>query len=66
MKKVNFFQYPEKNIYELDNDLPFLHERKKLKKAEKPVTNLYDKTECYTHKKFKTSNSSWIKFEKIS
>ena len=61
-----FFQYPEKNIYELDNDLPFLHERKKLKKAEKPVTNLYDKTECYTHKKFKTSNSSWIKFEKIS
>ena len=34
-------QYPEK-LHELHNDLPFLTERKKIKKVEKLVTNSYD------------------------
>ena len=37
-------QYLEK-IYELLNDLPFSVERMKIKKVEKLVANLYDKTE---------------------
>ena len=40
-------QYPEK-LHELHNDLPFLPERKKVKKVEKLVTNLYDKNEKFT------------------
>ena len=35
-------QYPEK-LSEPHNDVPFLPERKKLKKVEKVVTNLHDK-----------------------
>ena len=31
----------------------FLPERKKIKKVEELVTNLYDKNECHSHKKFK-------------
>ena len=58
-------QYPQK-LHELHNDLPFLPERKKIKKLEKLVTNLYDKNECHSHKKFKTSIKSWINFEKTS
>ena len=46
-------QYPEK-IYEIHSDLPFLPEQKKLKKVKRLVTNLHDKQECYTYKKFKT------------
>ena len=34
-------QYPEK-LHELQNNLPFLPERKKIKKVKKLVTNLYD------------------------
>ena len=41
-------QYPEKS-HELHNDLPFLPERKKIKKVEKLVTNLYDKNEYVIH-----------------
>ena len=37
-------QYLEK-IYKLLNDLPFSVERMKIKKVEKLVANLYDKTE---------------------
>ena len=37
-------QYLEK-FHELHNDLPFLPERMKIKKIEKLVTNLHDKTE---------------------
>ena len=33
----------------LHNDLPFLPERKKIKKIEKLVTNLYDKSEYVIH-----------------
>ena len=56
-------QYPEK-LHELHNDVTFLPERKKIKKAEKLVTNLYDK--CHSHKEFKTSIKSWINFRKSS
>ena len=51
-------QYPQK----LHNFL----ERMKIENVEKLVANLHDKTECYTHKKFKTSIKSWISFEKIA
>ena len=37
-------QYPEK-LHQLHHDLPFLLERMKLEKFEKPVINLHDKTE---------------------
>ena len=57
-------QYREK-LYEIHSDLQFLPEREKLKKVEKLVTNLHDKTE-YVNKKFKTSTKSQINFEKSS
>ena len=41
-------QYLEK-LHGLHNDLPFLPERKKIKKVEKLVTNLYDKNEYVIH-----------------
>ena len=41
-------RYPEK-LHELHNDLPFLPERMQIKKAEKLVTNLHDKTEYVLH-----------------
>ena len=41
-------QYPEK-IDKLYSDLPFLPERKKLKKVEKLLTNFHDKTEYVIH-----------------
>ena len=41
-------QYPEK-IDEIYSDLPFLPERKKLKKVEKLLTNFHDKTEYVIH-----------------
>ena len=34
-------KYP-KNLHNLDNDLPFLTERMKIKKCNKLVCNLYD------------------------
>ena len=39
-------QYPEK-LHELDNDLPFLPERRKIEKVQKLVTNQHDKTEYF-------------------
>ena len=41
-------QYPEQ-LHELHNDLPFLPETMKIKKFEKLVTNLHDKTEYFIH-----------------
>ena len=58
-------QYPKK-LHEIHNDLPILWEIMKIKKVERFVVNLYDKTECYRHKKFKTSIKSWMDFEKGS
>ena len=43
-------QYP-KTLNGVHNDLPFLPERMKIKKVEKLVTNLYDKTEYVIHKR---------------
>ena len=37
----------------------------RLKKVEKLVTNLHDKTDCYTQNKFKASTKSRISFEKV-
>ena len=41
-------QYSEK-LHELRNGLPFLPERMKIKKVEKLVTDLHDKTEYVIH-----------------
>ena len=41
-------QYLEK-LHELQNDLPFLPEKNKIKKVEKLVANLHDKTEYVIH-----------------
>ena len=41
-------QYPKK-LHELHNDLPFLPEILKIKKVEKLVTNLHDKSEYVIH-----------------
>ena len=54
-------KYLEK-LHELHNDLPFLIERIKIEKVKKVVTNLHDKTECYSHKKSKPNIKSWINF----
>ena len=50
-------QYPEK-FYYLHNDLPFLSERKKLKKFEKLGTNLHDKTANIIHMRSLKQKSS--------
>ena len=47
MEKVDV-QYLEK-LHELYNDLPFLPERMKIEKVEKPAANLHDKTEYVIH-----------------
>ena len=57
-------QYTEQ-LRELHKDLPISIQRMKIGKVEKLVANLHDKTE-YSHKKFKTSNKSWISFETSS
>ena len=41
-------QYLEQ-LYEIHNDLPFLHETMKIEKVEKLVANLHDKTEYVIH-----------------
>ena len=46
-------RYPEK-LHEPHNYLPFSPERMKIENVEKLVANLHVKTECYTHKEFKT------------
>ena len=56
-------QYPKK-LHKLHNDVRFLSERTEIEKVEKLITNLWNKNECYSHKKFKTSIKSWINFEK--
>ena len=57
-------QYLEK-LHELPNDLPFLLKSIKVEKAGKLVPNLNDKTECYTHKKFKIGIKSCVGLKKI-
>ena len=48
-------QYP-KNWYDLQNNLPILPEKNE--KIKKFFANFFDKTECDSHKKFKTSIKS--------
>ena len=50
-------EYP-KNLHDLHSDLPFLPERMKINKYNKPVCNLYDKKNCCSHKSLKTSIKS--------
>ena len=52
--KLIFKIYPD-NLHNLHNDLPFLREKMINEKVEKLVADLYDKTECYTNRKFKAS-----------
>ena len=33
----------------------------KIEKVEKLLANLHDKSECYTHKKFKAGSKKWIR-----
>ena len=47
MIEVNV-QYPEK-LHDFHNDLPFLHERMKIKKVQKLVASLHDKTVYVIH-----------------
>ena len=58
-------QYPEKLHY-FHIYLPFLPERMKIEKIVKLISNLHDKTKCYSHKKFNTSIKSEKNFEKSS
>ena len=41
-------QYLQK-VHELNNDVLFSHERMKIQKVRKLITNLHDKTEYFTH-----------------
>ena len=41
-------EYP-KNLFNLQSDLPFLPERKKIKKCSKPVCNIHDKENYAVH-----------------
>ena len=42
---------PPKKLLEFHMDLPFLPERKRLEKVEKPIVNIHDKTENVAHVK---------------
>ena len=55
--------YP-KDWHDLHSYLPFLPERMKINKCNKPVSNLYDKKTMLFHKKLKTSIRSSISFSK--
>ena len=48
MKTLVDLQYPE-ILHELDDDLPFLPERREIQKVEKLVLNLHDETEYVIH-----------------
>ena len=51
-------EYP-KNLLSLYRDLPFLSERKKIKKCSKLACNIYDKKLCSSYESSKTSIKSW-------
>ena len=53
-------EYP-KNLFYLHNYLPFLSEKKEIKKCNKLICNLYDKKKlCCLHKSIKTTIKSLI------
>ena len=67
--KWNFLKVDRHYLEKLDethNDLPFLPESMQIKKIEKLLANLHDKTEYVRHKKFKTSVELWIILGEIS
>ena len=49
-----------KKLFDLNKDLPFLPERKKVNKAEKLICNVEDKEKYVMHISLKTSLKSWI------
>ena len=52
-----------KALFNFHKNLLFLPERKKVEKNEKLICSLEDKGKlCYSHRSFKTSIKSWIKF----
>ena len=48
-------EYP-KNLHDLHSDLPFLSERMKINKCNKPVCDFYDKNNCFSYKIIETSS----------
>ena len=54
--------YP-RELFNSHKDLPFLSERKKVKKVETLICRRQRKI-CYSHKSFKTGIKSWIKTKK--
>ena len=57
-------EYP-KSLHKLHSDLPFLPEKRKIRKIEKLVCCLEDKEKlCITHSSIETSIKSWIKIIK--
>ena len=54
-------EYP-KMLFNNHKDLPFLLERKKAEKLEKPICSIEKQRKiCYSHNSFKTSIKSWLK-----
>ena len=52
-----------KALFNFHKNLLFLPERKEVEKNEKLICSLEDKEKlCYSHRSFKTSIKSWIKF----
>ena len=56
-------EYP-KSIFHIPGDLPFLAERKKIKKSNKLVCNIHDSKSYVVHS-FKTSIKPWINTKKV-
>ena len=57
-------KYP-KDLHDLHSDLPFLPERMKISKCNKPVYSLFNKKKlCYLNKKLKKNIKPWINSEK--
>ena len=57
-------EYP-RSLHKLHSDLPFLPEKRKIRKIEKLVCCLEDKEKlCITHSSIETSIKSWIKIIK--
>ena len=56
-------EYPQ-NLLNSHKDLPFLPERKKMRKVEKLICGIEDKEKCYSYKNPKTSIKSRTNYRK--
>ena len=56
-------EYPQ-NLLNSHKDLPFLPERKKMRKVEKLICGIEDKEKCYSYKNPKTSIESRTNYRK--